>query len=152
MDLLIWEEKRHVFSCSMLNPVLFWNCSNKWVPKNLCPKNWFLSIALPADTDVFKTSSERLKKVTKQDDVTTSGKRRQVYDVLQTSDLPRLEDVQFTTSSGRLAYNVLKAPDLQRLQDVWFTTSLRRPIYVVLKTSNLRRLEKVWFMTSWRRQ
>ena len=48
----------------------------------------------PVDTDVFKTSSGRLKKVTKSCDQT---RRRQ--DVLQkTSDLRRLEDFQFTTS------------------------------------------------------
>ena len=35
---------------------------------------------------------------TKQDVVTTFGKGRWVYDVLKTSDLRRLEDVQFTTS------------------------------------------------------
>ena len=50
----------------------------------------------PADTDVFKTSSRRL--TTKQDVVTTSAKRRRIYDILKTSDLGRLEDVQFTTS------------------------------------------------------
>ena len=35
---------------------------------------------------------------TKQDVVATSGKRRWIYDILKTSDLVRLEDVQFTTS------------------------------------------------------
>ena len=45
--------------------------------------------------DVLKRS-RRL--ATKQDVVTTSGKRRRIYDVLKTSDLRRLEDVQFTTS------------------------------------------------------
>ena len=35
---------------------------------------------------------------TKQDIVTTSGKRRRIYDVLKTSDLRHLEDVQFRTS------------------------------------------------------
>ena len=45
--------------------------------------------------DVLKRS-RRL--TTKQNVVTTSGKRRLIYDVLKTSDLRRLEDVQFTTS------------------------------------------------------
>ena len=58
-----------------------------------------MSFSIPANTDVFKISSGRLKKVTtKQDVVTTSGKRRWIYDVLKKSDLRRLEDVQFTTS------------------------------------------------------
>ena len=45
--------------------------------------------------DVLKRS-RRL--TTKQDVVTTSGKRRLIYDILKTSDLRRLEDVKFTTS------------------------------------------------------
>ena len=40
--------------------------------------------------DVLK-SSRRL--TTKQDVVTATGKKRQIYDVLKTSDLQRLEDV-----------------------------------------------------------
>ena len=49
---------------------------------------------LPADTDVFKTSSGRLKKVTKSYDQT---KRRQ--DVWKKmSDLRRLENALFTSS------------------------------------------------------
>ena len=54
--------------------------------------------------DVLKRS-QRL--MTKQDVVRTSGKRRRIYDVLKTSDLRRLEDVQFTTSWRRLIYDVL---------------------------------------------
>ena len=45
--------------------------------------------------DVLKRS-RRL--TTKQDVITTSGKRRLIYDDLKTSDLRRLEDVEFTTS------------------------------------------------------
>ena len=45
--------------------------------------------------DVLKRS-RRL--ATKQDIVTTSGKRRRIYDVLKTSGLRRLEDVQLRTS------------------------------------------------------
>ena len=56
----------------------------------------------PADTDVFKTSSGSLKRsrrlTTKPDPVKTSGKTRWIYDVLKTSYLRRLGDVQFTTS------------------------------------------------------
>ena len=88
---------------------------------------------------------------TKQDVVTTSGKWRRIYDVLKTSDLRRLEDVQFATSWKRLIYNVYRTCNLRRLEDVWFTLSWRRPIYDMLKTSYLWRLEDVWFMTSWRR-
>ena len=63
----------------------------------------FLSINyLPADADIFKTLQDVLKRsrrlTIKQDVVTTSGKRHQIYDVLKTSDLRRVEDVQFTTS------------------------------------------------------
>ena len=88
---------------------------------------------------------------TKQDIVTTSGKRCQIYDVLKTSDLWRLPNVWLTTSWRRLIYVVLKTSYLQRLESVWFTTSSGCMIYNVLKTSNLQRLEDVWFMTSWRR-
>ena len=42
----------------------------------------------PADTDVFKASSGRLKKVKKSYGQT----RRGIYDVLETSDLRRLKD------------------------------------------------------------
>ena len=57
-------------------------------------------------TQLTQTSLRRLQDVlkrsrrltTKQDVVTTSGKRRRIYEVLKTSDLRRLEDVQFTIS------------------------------------------------------
>ena len=88
--------------------------------------------------DVLKRSR---RFTTKQDIITTSRKRRRIYNVLKTPDLCRLEEVQFTTSWRRLRH----------FQDVWFTTLWRRLIYVVLKTSNLRRLEDVWFTTSWGR-
>ena len=84
------------------------------------------------DTDVFKTSSGRLEKVT-----TSYDQTRRRHNVLQkTSDLRRLEDVRFTSSWRRLIYVVLKTSDLRRLEDVWFTTFWRRPIYDVLKTSD----------------
>ena len=49
--------------------------------------------------DVLK-SSRRL--TTKPNDAMTSGRRRRIYDVLETSDLRRFEEVQFTTSRKRL--------------------------------------------------
>ena len=130
----------------------------KWQCLNLCP----------VDTDVSKTSSGRLKKVTtsykqtrprhgvwkKMSDLRrledvwfTSSWRCPVYNVLKTSDLRRLEDVQFATSWKRLIYNVFRRFDLRRLEDVQFMLSWRRPIYDVLKTSDLWRLEDVCKMT-----
>ena len=118
----------------------------------------------PGDTDVFKAFSGRLKKVT-----TSYDQTRRRHDVWKmTSNLRRLEDVQFTTFWRRLIYAVfrksgfqrpkrrlicvvLKTSNLRRLENVWFTTSSGRLIYDVLKTSDLRRLEDVQFTTSWRR-
>ena len=53
----------------------------------------FLKGAYPADTDVFKASSGRLKKV-----ATSYDQTRRHQDVLKTSDLRRLEDLQYTMS------------------------------------------------------
>ena len=104
----------------------------------------FTSHIYPADTDVFKTFSGRLVKVTTSYDQTRSR-----YDVWKkTSDLQRVEDVWFTSSWKRPTYDVLKTFDLRCHQDVWFTMSWRRLIYVILKTSNLGCLENVWFTTS----
>ena len=75
-------------------------------------------LIFPADTDVFKTSSGRFKKVT-----TSYDQTRHRHDVWKMTS------------------------DLRRLEDVWFTSSWRRPIYDVLKTSNLRRLEDVCKIT-----
>ena len=83
---------------------------------------WKLKCSLPSDTDVFKTSSRRLKKVTTSYDQTR-----------------------------RRHYVWKKTLDLRRLEGVWFTSSRRRPIYDVLKTSDLWRLEDIWFITFWRR-
>ena len=105
------------------------------------------SIMCPADTDVFKTSSGRFKKVSKSYNQTRY--RQEVWK--KTSDLPHLEDVLFTSSWRRPICEVLKTSDLRRLEDVWFKMPWRRPIYVVLKTSNLRRLEDVQFTMSSRR-
>ena len=118
-------------------------------------KNLFTSHMYPADTDIFKTFSGRLIMVTtlttKQDVVTTSEKRHRICDVLKTSDLRRLENVQLTTSWRRLIYDVIRTSGLQCSEDVWFTSSWRRPIWDVLKMSDLQRLQDVWFTTSWRR-
>ena len=93
----------------------------------------------PADTDVFKTSSGRLKKVTTSCDQTRRRqdvwKKTRIYDVLKTSDLCRLKDVQFRMSRRRQIYDVYRTFDLRRLEDVQF--------YDVLKTSDLRHLENV---------
>ena len=86
--------------------------------------------------DVLK-GSRRLR--TKQDVVTASGKGRRIYDVLKTSDLRHLADVQFATSWKRLIYDVFKTSDLRLLEDVRFTSSWKRPICDVLKTSVKRR-------------
>ena len=88
---------------------------------------------IPADTDVFKTSSGRLKKVTTSYDQTR--RRQNVWK--KTSDLGSLEDVLFTSSWRRQIYDVEQTFDWRRLKDVWFKLSWKRLIYVVLKTSNL---------------
>ena len=90
-------------------------------------------------TQPTQTSLSRLQDVlrrsrrltTKQDVVTTCRKRRWIYDVwiydvLKTSDLRCLEDVQFATSWKRLIYKVFRTSDLRRLRDAWFMTSWRR--------------------------
>ena len=87
------------------------------------------SIINPADTDVFKTSSGRLKKVTTSYDQTRrrhdGSNRYRIYDVLKMSDLRRLENVQFGTSWKRLIYNVFRTSDLRRHKDRRFTSSWR---------------------------
>ena len=75
--------------------------------------------------DIFKRS---WRPTTKQDIVTTSRKRHRIYDVLKTSYLRCLEDVEFTTSWRRLIYVVLKTSNLGRLENIWFTTSSGRLI------------------------
>ena len=95
--------------------------------------------------DVLKMS-RRL--TTKQDVVTTSGKRRSIYDVLKTRGLRHLDDIQFRTSWRCLIYDILRTSDLRRLEDFQFTTSWRRLIYDFLWTSDLRRLEDVCKATS----
>ena len=70
--------------------------------------------------DVLKRS-KRL--ATKQELVTTSGKRRRIYDVLNTTDLRHLEGVQFRTSLRCQIYDALRTSDLRRLEDIRFTSS-----------------------------
>ena len=142
--------------------------------------SWIKRPTFPADTDVFRTSSGCLNKVTTSYDQTrriqdvwqktsnlwrledalfTSPWRCPIYnvlktsfyDVLKTSYLRRLENVRFTSSWKRLIYNVLNTSVLRGLEDVGFTSSWKRPIYNVFKTSDLWRLGDVWFTTSWRR-
>ena len=111
--------------------------------------NWIVSEKwnVSENTDVFETSSGRLKKVT-----TSCHQTRRLHNVWKkTSDLRCLEDIWFTMSWGRLTYDVLKMSDLCRLENVQFTTSWGRLIYDVLKTSDLRCLEDVQFTTSSRR-
>ena len=83
--------------------------------------NYFVDVILV--TQSTQMSLRRLQDVlkrsrrltTKQDVITTSEKhvgfttywRHLIYIVLKTSNLQRLEDVWFTTSSGRLVYDVL---------------------------------------------
>ena len=98
--------------------------------------------------DVFK---RWLCFTNKQDVFMTSGKTRRIYDVLKTSDLHHLEDVQFATSWRCLTYDIFRTSGLRRPEDVWFTSSWRRPIWNILKTSDLWRLQEVWFTTSWKR-
>ena len=85
-----------------------------------------LRVEDPANTDAFKASSGRLKKVTKSFDQTKRRhniwKWRRIYNVLKTSDLRRLEDVQFTTSWKSLIYNVVRMSDIWRLEDFCKTT------------------------------
>ena len=110
--------------------------------KNICERLHLKPV--PVDTDVCKTSSGRLKKLT-----TSYHQTKRCHDIWKkTSDLRRFEEVWLTSSWRRPIYDVLKTSDLRRLQDVWLTTSWRRLIYVVLKTSNLVRPGYIWFTTS----
>ena len=94
---------------------------------------------LPGNTDVFKTSSGRLEKVT-----TSYDQTRRRHEVLQKmSDLRHLDDVWFSTFWRRLIYAVLKTPNLHCLEDVQFSMSWRHLINGVLKAFDLRRLEEV---------
>ena len=109
----------------------------------------------PADADVFRTSSGRLKKVTTSSRHLQMSSRLHIHFKLhniwqKTSDLRRLEEVGFTFSWRRSIYDVFKTSDLWCLEDVWFTTSWKHRICVVWKTFNFRRFEDIWFTTSWR--
>ena len=111
-------------------------------------------------TQLRQTSLRRLQDVLKrsrhltikQDVITTSGKRRRIYNVLKMSDLCCLEVVQFMTSWKRLIYDVLKTFNLRCREDVQFATSWRRVIYDVLKTSVNWRLCSNVVRTSTQRQ
>ena len=99
--------------------------------------------------DVLKRS-RRL--TTKPDVVKTSGKEFLIYDVLKTSYLRCLEDVQFTTSWRHPIYDVLRTSDIRPLQKVWFMLSWGPPIYDVFKTSVKWRLCSNGLVTSIQRQ
>ena len=43
----IWEGDGYVFSCSLFNPVLFWNCSSNMGTQIFVSKKQFLSIYIP---------------------------------------------------------------------------------------------------------
>ena len=104
-------------------------------------------VSNPADTDVFRAPSGRLKKIT-----TSYDQTRRLHEVWQkTSNLRHPKEVLFTSSWRRPIYKVLKMSVVRRLEDVWFATSRRRRIYVFLKTSYLQRFKDVCFTTSWRR-
>ena len=141
---------------------------NRWRSSHFSHLNFrFCSCLEQGVPQPTQTSLRRLQDVLqrswrltiKQDVFTSSGKRRQIYDTLRTSNLWRLEDaclhclenVQFMTSWKRLIYVVLKTSNLRCLENVWFTTSSEHLIYGILKTCDLRCLEDVWFTTSWRR-
>ena len=91
--------------------------------------------------DVWKMSQLL---ITEPDVVTKSGRRRQIFNVLETSDLRRFEDVQFMRSWKDRIYNVMKTSGLRSLKDVWFRLSSRHPICNVLKTSDSQRFDDVW--------
>ena len=148
------------FSCNFMSLVI---PSASWRKTRVCDRITFLFLwgittmafflladtffTFPADTDVFKTSFERLKKVT-----TSYDQIRRRHDIWKkTSDLRRLEDAWFTSYWRRLNYGVFRTSGLRRPQYVWFTTSCISLIKDVLKTSSFCHLEDVQFMTCWRR-
>ena len=65
-------------------------------------KNFAFSVLAQRTQTSLRRLQDVLKRLrrltTKQDVAMTSVKRRRIYDVLKTSDLRRLEDVQFATS------------------------------------------------------
>ena len=159
---VIFDSNCWVKSLSRPSEHKLWLKSYIWVAVHLCKHSKSLSRKIIVLFNIIqrtRTTLRRLQGVlkrsqrlmTKPDVVKTSGKRCLIYDVLKTSYLRHLEDIQFTTSWRRLIYDVFKMSNLGRLEDVWFTISWRHLIYDVLKTSNLRGLENVKFMTSSRR-
>ena len=87
-------------------------------------RTWMLMLwsARPADTDVFKTSSGCLKKVTTSLDQT----RRRHYVWKKTSNLQRRGDIWFTSASRRPIYDVLKTSVKRRLCSNVVATSIKR--------------------------
>ena len=109
----------------MLTHLSLTNNSSK-LKFGLLLKTNFKTLTQPTQTSL-RCLQDVLKRsrciTTKQDVVTTSGKRCQIYDVLKTSDLRRLEDNHFTTSWRRLIYDVFPMSGLRRPEDVWFMLS-----------------------------
>ena len=81
---------------------LFWTMRKKIFLLHISFKRWLISLPFQAEQTSLRRLQDALKRsrrlTTKQDAVTTSGKKRWIYDVLKVSDLSRLEDVQFTMS------------------------------------------------------
>ena len=131
---LVVTKRSHILSCRFV-----YVCATYLLAPDIKGSN---RSPFPATSQWTQTSLRHLQDVlkrsrrltTKPDVVTTSYRRRLIYD-----------------SWRRPIYVVLKTSDLRRLEDVWFTSSWRRPIYDVFKTSDWRRFEDVWFTTSWRR-
>ena len=114
-----------------------WNLktAGSWNYWNFCEFFWLYPQRIQTSLRRLQDISKRSRRLrTKEDVVTTSGKRRRIYDVLKTSDLRhfetsnlgRLQNVWFITSPGRLVYDVLKTSDLRRFEDVCAATSQRR--------------------------
>ena len=108
--------------------IIIWNSTSN-NKKLSCNSQSFILHTQPTQTslrrlqDVLKRS-RRL--TTKQDVLTTSGKRRQIYNILRKSDLRRLEEDQFATSWKRLIYDVLKTSAKRYLCSNVIVTSIQR--------------------------
>ena len=109
----------------MLTHLSLTNNSSK-LKFGLLLKTNFKTLTQPTQTSL-RCLQDVLKRsrciTTKQDVVMTSGKRCQIYDVLKTSDLRRLENNHFTMSWRRLIYDVFPMSGLRRPEDVWFMLS-----------------------------
>ena len=97
-----------------VHKVMFFDMSKKIYSESL------FNTLYPADTDVLKTSSWRLKKYE-----TSYDQTRLCHGVWQkTFDLRSLEDVQFTAPRRHPIYDVLKTSDLRRPENDFKITSM----------------------------